>query len=44
MRPRDMRRYWGDTRAPLYGPCRLMSSWLSFKKVAHRRKDPAGQD
>lgn len=28
MLPRDMRRYWDDDNAPLYGPCGCMSRYL----------------
>lgn len=33
MTHREMRRYWEERKAALYGPLRLMSRWLSMKGV-----------
>lgn len=36
MTHRDMRKYWEDRHAPLYGPLSLMSRWLRMRRGARR--------
>ena len=39
MSHREMRAYWGEPHSPLYGPMRLFSKWLNFRKSALRKRD-----
>ena len=32
MSHREMRVYWDEPRAPLYGPCSMVSNWLKYKR------------
>lgn len=37
MSHREMRRYWDEPRAPLYGPLRLFSRWQAFRRRVQSR-------